>query len=736
SPISRHQSAVTNPTVTNPAVTNPVVTNPVVTNPVVTNPPVTNPTVTNPTVTNPAVTNPAVTNLSRRWYYSESSSTLPYRLGRPSSRAVPAAPRGRAAGDSPDAAPTGGARSASTGVTRPVPGGRGFVHSRLAALTPAPKNRPRPPLWFEAAPPARVSGRVGEPLTLVCAPRTAPLAQRRSTGCGGSAALRTRGSESREIYTQTELAVLSPPRFLDAPDGDVPLPSGAVTAFVGERSATRRVHRLGEGASRCPRSRRSFANSARSFGFARLVAGDSGLYQCLAGSPAGSAQAHGSSCWLPAPPQPSIDWVKDGQPLSQKPPFVRQLGQELRLRGLVAGDSGLYQCLAGSPAGSAQRAHAAHRAGCQRRLKRKCADDPELHQVRTCSESAIGGQPPRRGGLFSQPDSPTNLRGLAYADAADTLTIIKGEAKCDSDFSMNTASACSKVLECIQLDRFFPFSGLPVVIQGYQFIPVIIQNHQFIPVIIWSHQFIPVIIWSHQFIPVIIRTHQFIPVIIRSHQFIPVIIRSHQFIPVIIQKHQFIPVIIRTHQFIPVIIRSHQFIPVIIQNHQFIPVIIQNHQFIPVIIQNHQFIPVIIQNHQFIPVIIQNHQFIPVIIRSHQFIPVIIQNHQFIPVIIRSHQFIPVIIQNHQFIPVIIQNHQFIPVIIRSHQFIPVIIRSHQFIPVIIQNHQFIREPSVHSVIIRGYQFIPVIIRSHQFIPVIIQNHQFIPVIIQYHQFI
>uniref|UniRef100_A0A1I8IN49 Ig-like domain-containing protein n=1 Tax=Macrostomum lignano TaxID=282301 RepID=A0A1I8IN49_9PLAT len=305
-----------------------------VTNPPVTNPPVTNPPVTNPPVTNPPVTNPAVTNLSRRWYYSESSSTLPYRLA------------DRLAGQfllhregaQLEIRLTGADWRRAFGLYRcdaPVPGGRGFVHSRLAALTPAPKNRPRPPLWFEAAPPARVSGRVGEPLTLVCAANGA-AGSSQIDWLRGSAALQTRGSESREIYTQTELAVLSPPRFLDAPDGDAPLPSGAVTAFVGGAATLR--------------------------------------------------------CDATGNPQPSIDWVKDGQPLSQKPPFVRQLGQELRLRGLVAGDSGLYQCLAGSPAGSAQR-----------------LTQLIVLAASAASESAIGGQPPRRGGLFSQPDSPTNL---------------------------------------------------------------------------------------------------------------------------------------------------------------------------------------------------------------------------------------------------------------------------------------------------------------------------------------
>uniref|UniRef100_A0A1I8FH84 Ig-like domain-containing protein n=1 Tax=Macrostomum lignano TaxID=282301 RepID=A0A1I8FH84_9PLAT len=179
-------------------------------------------------------------------------------------------------------------------------------------------------------------------------PRTAPLAQRRSTGCGQHAALRTRprtrggyvcrarGSESREIYTQTELAVLSP-----------------------RGSSTRRRRRSAA-------KRRSDGLRWRSGHALRCDAtGERGLV----------------TSW------PSIDWVKDGQPLSQKPPFVRQLGQELRLRGLVAGDSGLYQCLAGSPAGSAQR-----------------LTQLIVLAASAASESAIGGQPPRRGGLFSQPD--------------------------------------------------------------------------------------------------------------------------------------------------------------------------------------------------------------------------------------------------------------------------------------------------------------------------------------------
>uniref|UniRef100_A0A1I8FNB0 Ig-like domain-containing protein n=1 Tax=Macrostomum lignano TaxID=282301 RepID=A0A1I8FNB0_9PLAT len=315
--------------------------------------------VTQSTVTNPVASpiQPSIT-LSRHGGTTRKvRAPCPTAPGRPSSRAVPAAPRRRAQLEiSPDRRRLARARSASTGVTRRCPEVAGSFTPTSRPDAGAEESTSSAALVRSRAAGSRVRPCRRAPLDAACAPRTAPLAQRRSTGCG-QRRLRTSDSECsrwararctlprctasdsaatfagamgqrvREIYTRRSWQFLSPPRrFLDSRRrrrsaakrrSDGLRWRGGHAFACATRRAWRRLqaacHSLrtpsidwGEGrpAAVGSRSRRSFANSARSFGFAGLVAGDSGLYQCLAGSPAGSAQRpHAAHCgWLPAPP--------------------------------------------------------------------------------------------------------------------------------------------------------------------------------------------------------------------------------------------------------------------------------------------------------------------------------------------------------------------------------------------------------------------------------------------------
>ncbi|XP_012862831.2 hemicentin-2 [Echinops telfairi] len=111
-------------------------------------------------------------------------------------------------------------------------------------------------------------------------------------------------------------------------------------------------------------------------------AADSGAYSCLAESKVGEAQRHFQLTVMDPPhiedadhtaellltpgaplellcdargsPPPNVTWHKDGQPLS-RPETSSRAGRVLRAEGVQVGDSGLYTCLAKSPAGEVEK---------------------------------------------------------------------------------------------------------------------------------------------------------------------------------------------------------------------------------------------------------------------------------------------------------------------------------------------------------------------------------------------
>ncbi|XP_075415669.1 hemicentin-2 [Tenrec ecaudatus] len=109
---------------------------------------------------------------------------------------------------------------------------------------------------------------------------------------------------------------------------------------------------------------------------------DSGFYSCLAESNAGEARRHFQLTVMDPPhiedadhtaellltpgaplellcdaqgsPPPNVTWHKDGQPLN-RPETGSRAGRVLRAEGVQVGDSGLYTCLAKSPAGEVEK---------------------------------------------------------------------------------------------------------------------------------------------------------------------------------------------------------------------------------------------------------------------------------------------------------------------------------------------------------------------------------------------
>ncbi|XP_008585904.1 PREDICTED: hemicentin-2-like, partial [Galeopterus variegatus] len=114
----------------------------------------------------------------------------------------------------------------------------------------------------------------------------------------------------------------------------------------------------------------------------RVGASDSGAYSCVAVNEAGEARRHFQLSVMDPPhiedsgqpvellltpgapmellcdargtPQPNITWHKDGQALS-RPEDHGRAGRVLRVEGVQVGDSGLYTCLAESPAGEVEK---------------------------------------------------------------------------------------------------------------------------------------------------------------------------------------------------------------------------------------------------------------------------------------------------------------------------------------------------------------------------------------------
>ncbi|KAM6170210.1 hemicentin-2 [Rhynchocyon petersi] len=130
-----------------------------------------------------------------------------------------------------------------------------------------------------------------------------------------------------------------------------------------------------------PLSQRTYLHgSGRTLRISQVQLADSGIFTCVAASPAGVADRNftlrvqappvlepeefqedvavirGSSVVLPCEvrgtPLPLVSWMKDGEPVF---PQSLELGPGLRLETVGAGDSGTYACVATSEAGEARR---------------------------------------------------------------------------------------------------------------------------------------------------------------------------------------------------------------------------------------------------------------------------------------------------------------------------------------------------------------------------------------------
>nr|XP_012807460.2 hemicentin-2 [Jaculus jaculus] len=130
-----------------------------------------------------------------------------------------------------------------------------------------------------------------------------------------------------------------------------------------------------------PLSQRTLLHSSgRTLRISQVQLADSGVFTCVAASPAGVADRNftlrvlvpptlepveiqnavvagqGSPVTLPCEargsPEPLVSWMKDGEPLSLQ---SLEGGSSLRLEAVGAGDSGTYSCVAVSEAGEARR---------------------------------------------------------------------------------------------------------------------------------------------------------------------------------------------------------------------------------------------------------------------------------------------------------------------------------------------------------------------------------------------
>ncbi|XP_027279680.1 hemicentin-2 isoform X2 [Cricetulus griseus] len=130
-----------------------------------------------------------------------------------------------------------------------------------------------------------------------------------------------------------------------------------------------------------PLSQRTFLHSSgRTLRISQVQLADSGIFTCVAASPAGVAgrnftvlvlvpptlepvefqndvmAVQGSEVVLPCEargsPLPLVSWMKDGEPLL---PQILEQGPGLKLEAVSIGDSGTYSCMAASEAGEARR---------------------------------------------------------------------------------------------------------------------------------------------------------------------------------------------------------------------------------------------------------------------------------------------------------------------------------------------------------------------------------------------
>ncbi|XP_060245885.1 hemicentin-2 [Meriones unguiculatus] len=153
-----------------------------------------------------------------------------------------------------------------------------------------------------------------------------------------------------------------------------------------------------------PLSQRTFLHSSgRTLRISQVQLADSGIFTCVAASPAGVAErnftllvlvppvlepvefqndvmaAQGSEVVLPCEargsPLPLVSWMKDGEPLL---PQSLEQGPGLKLEAVSIGDSGTYACMAASEAGEARR-----------RFRLTVMDPPHIEESGQTSELSL-----------------------------------------------------------------------------------------------------------------------------------------------------------------------------------------------------------------------------------------------------------------------------------------------------------------------------------------------------------